>query len=179
MLDSTLATHEGDLRGLDIPEISALDLSGHVVLAHFANSTRHAQLLNFLLGMDRLDKWTVDYNETQAPNPFEIKGFLQDLEAFVTDSLPVLHRVPKEFADLLSHLTTTRCIHLIRFVAQHNEDFLEAFGFMLQDESGRSVEAAAVRRRLIAFSKARLLSQIFSGARLEQIARIMSGYADV
>jgi len=179
MLDSTAQASTSDLKGVPIPEIETLDLTSHSVLAHFAKSTRNVQLLNFLLALDRVDKWAVDYNESESPKALEIQLFVQDLQRFVEASLPVLHRVPREFADILCHLTTTRCMYLIRFVGQHNEEFLERLGFVLEEEAGQSPNVAAVRRRLEAFSKAKLLGEIFSGKRLTRILQIMGSYSDV
>ncbi|WP_240533832.1 hypothetical protein [Aeromonas veronii] len=31
------------------------------------------QLLNFLLALDRVDKWAVDYNESESPKALEIQ----------------------------------------------------------------------------------------------------------
>ncbi len=179
MIESTTHASTSDLKGVPIPEIETLDLTSHSVLTHFAKSTRNVQLLNFLLALDRVDKWAVDYNEPESPNALEIQLFVQDLQRFVEDSLPVLHRVPREFADILSHLTTSRCMYLIRFVGQHNDEFLERLGFLLEAEAGQSPNVAAVRRRLEAFSKAKLLGEIFSGKRLTRILQIMGSYSDV
>jgi|GEM_PF-1439481 len=179
MPDSTAQASESDLKGVLIPEIETLDLRSHSVLAHFAKSTRNVQLLNFLLALDRVDKWALDYNESESPKALEIQLFVQDLQRFVEASLPVLHRVPREFADILCHLTTTRCMYLIRFVGQHNEEFLGRLNFLLEEEAGQSPNVAAVRRRLEAFSKAKLLGKIFSGKRLTRILQIMGSYSDV
>lgn len=179
MLDSTIKDNEHSLRGIEIPEIGTLDLTSHGVLGHFAKSTRNVQLLTFLLALDRVDKWAVDYNEDQSSKAFEIQLFMQDLQRFVEASLPVLHRVPEEFSEILAHLTTTRCMYLIRFVGQRNEEFLEKLGFLLEEGAESSPNIAAVRRRLEAFSKAKLLGEIFSGKRLTRITKIMGSYSDV
>lgn len=179
MPNSIAEAEPSDLKGISIPEIEMIDLTSHGVLAHFAKLTRNIQLLNFLLALDRVDRWAVDYNESESPKALEIQLFIQDLQRFVEASLPVLHRVPREFVDILSHLTTTRCMYLIRFVGQHNDDFLERLGFLLEEEAGKSPDVAAVRRRLEAFSKAQLLGEIFSGKRLTRILQIMGSYSDV
>lgn len=179
MFESATETSASDLRGVPIPEIETFDLTSYSVLAHFAKSTRNVQLLNFLLSLDRVDTWAVDYNESESPKALEIQLFIQDLQRFVESSMSVLHRVPQEFADILCHLTTTRCMYLIRFVAQRNDDFLERLGFLLEEEAGQSPNVAAVRRRLEAFSRAKLLGEIFSGKRLTRILQIMGSYSDV
>lgn len=164
---------------LEVPAISSLDLTQHSVLAHFAKTTKNVQLLNFLLALDRVDRWAVDFNESESPQVFDIQLYMQELQRFVEASLPVLHRVPKEFAEVLSHLTTTRCMYLLRYVSQHNEAFLESFGGLLEAQASNSADIAAVKRRLEAFSKARLLGEIFSGKRLNRIVQIMGSYSDV
>lgn len=179
MVDAIKNDDQYSLRGVEIPEIGTLDLTSHGVLGHFAKSTRNVQLLTFLLALDRVDRWAVDYNEDQSPKAFEIQLFMQDLQRFVESSLPVLHRVPGEFSDILAHLTTTRCMYLIRFVGQRNEEFLEKLGFLLEEGAEASPNIAAVRRRLEAFSKAKLLGEIFSGKRLTRITQIMGSYSDV
>ena len=159
--------------------IASLDLTQHSVLAHFARTTKNVQLLNFLLALDRVDRWAVDFNESESAQSFDIQLYMQDLQRFVESSLPVLHKVPREFAEVLSHLTTTRCMYLLRFVSQHNEAFLENLGNLLAADSAASPDVAAIKRRLEAFSKARMLGEIFSGKRLNRIVKIMGGYSDV
>ncbi len=177
--ESAVPTSESNFMDLAIPGIETIDLTSYNVLAHFARSTRNVQLLNFMLALDRVDKWAVDYNEAESANSMDIQLFLHDLECFVDASLPVLHRVPREFADILSHLTTTRCMYLIRFVGQRNDQFLDQLGFLLEDDAGQSPDVAAVRRRLEAFGKAKLLGEIFSGKRLTRILQVMGSYSDV
>lgn len=179
MMRTTEQARTGDFTGVQIPEIKTLDLTLHSVLAHFAQTTRNVQLLNFLLAMDRVDKWAVDYNESESPNALEIQQYMQGLQRLVEASLPVLHLVPSEFADILCRLTTTRCLYLIRFVGQHNEEFLEQLGILLEEGAGQSPNVAAVRRRMEAASKAKLLGEIFSTKRLTRILQIMGSYSDV
>jgi len=178
MLDSTAQASTSDLKSVSIPEIDKLDLTLRSVLEHFVKSTRDMKLFNFLLSMDRVDKWVIDYNELESLKAHEIQLFLQDLQHFIEASLPVLHRVPREFADILSYLTTSRCMYLIRFVGQHNEEFLDQLGFLLEEDR-QSPNIAVIRRRLEAFSKAKLLGEIFSGKRLNRILQIMGSYSDV
>lgn len=167
------------LTGAEIPKIEALDLRAHSVLAHFAKSSRNVQLLNFLMALDRVDKWAVDFQADESEGDFDVQLLMQEVERFVEASAPVLHRVPREFTDLLAHLTTSRCMYLVRFVGQRNDAFVESLGFLLESDSGESPNIAAVRRRFEAFSRARLLGEIFSGPRLREINQIMGSYADV
>ncbi|WP_240533942.1 hypothetical protein [Aeromonas veronii] len=178
MLDSTAQASTSDLKGVPIPEIETLDLTSHSVLAHFAKSTRNVQLLNFLLALDRVDKWAVDYNESESPKALEIQLFVQDLQRFVEASLPVLHRVPREFADILCHLTTTRCMYLIRFVGQHNEEFWNGWASCWK----KRPDNHPCRSRQAAFGSVQqgeTTGEIFSGKRLTRILQIMGSYSDV
>jgi len=179
MLEASINVDENSLRGIAIPVIESLSLTAHGVLGHFAQSTRNAQLLSFLLALDRVDRWAVDFDEDQAANTLDIQLFLQELHEFVESSLPVLHRVPEEFAELLAHLTTTRCMYLIRFVGQRNESFLDELASLIDRGAAASPSVAAIQRRFEAFSKARLLGEIFSGKRLTRITQIMGSYSHV
>lgn len=171
---------DGDkLVSAEIPRISTPDLTAHSVLAHFAQSSRSIQLLNFLMALDRVDKWTVDFERDDAVPDFEVQLLLQEVQTFVLTSAPVLHRVPREFADLLSQLTTSRCMYLVRYVSQQNSEFVPVLAQLLDQEAGGSPNIAAVRRRFEAFSRSQLLSEIFSPARLREINQIMGSYADV
>lgn len=163
----------------EIPRIESLDLTAHSVLAHFAKSSRNVQLLNFLMALDRVDKWAVDFEREDAGQEFEVQLLLEDMQRFVVESAPVLHRVPREFADLLSQLTTSRCMYLVRYVGQQNAAFVPMLATLLESESGSSPNVAAVRRRFEAFSRSQLLGEIFSAARLHEINQIMGSYADV
>ncbi|NIF27668.1 type IV secretion protein IcmW [Pantoea sp. Tr-811] len=161
------------------PPIDQLDLTAHGVLGHFAKSSRNAQLVNFLMSMDRLDRWAVDFNEDAPAQQFEIQLLMQEIQAFVESCARALHRVPRPFAELLAHLTSSRCVYLMRYVAQHNETFSGALAALLESDPNTSADLKAFRHRLDAFSKARLLGEIFSGPRLREISQIMESYADV
>lgn len=177
MLDTALAV-ERERRGADAP-IAELDLTRYGVLGQFARSTRNPRLMQFLLALDRVDRWAVDFDEEHSERVFDVRAFVHDLQSFVDASVPVLHRVPREFADILAHVTTTRCIYLLRFVGERNNQFVDALARLLEADGAQSANIAAVRRRLEAFSKARLLGEIFSGRRLTRIMQIMGSYADV
>lgn len=171
-------TDQPSLADVPIPQIDELDLTAHGVFQHFVASGRRGQLLTFLLALDRLDKWAVDFNEMTSPQAFDIQLYLQDLSRFVAASSEVLHRVPREFAEVLAHLTTTRCMYLIRYVSQNNPDFLDGLAFLIESDGGADPNLVAIRRRFEAFSKARLLGEIFSGKRLHRIVSIMGSYTD-
>lgn len=171
--------HDPRLSGDSIPSIETLDLTHHAVLKHFGRSSESARLLTFLLSLDRVDRWAVDYMEDESPQAMDVQLFMQDLQSFVASSLPVLHRVPRDFTEILCHLTTSRCMYVLRYVGQHNPEFLDQLGALLESESKSSVNVGAVRRRLEAFSRAQLLGEIFSGKRLTRIMQIMGSYSDV
>lgn len=166
------------LSTLPIPPIESLDLTAVGVLRHFADSGRRAQLVNYLVALDRADQWAVDFNEMSSPDSMQVQLFLQDLSRFVESSADVLHRVPLPVAELLSHLTTTRCMYLIRYISQSNPDFLDNLAFLIESNSAGNADLAAIRRRFEAFSKGRLLGEIFSGKRLERIVSIMGSYGE-
>jgi hypothetical protein len=173
-----MAEPEESLRDIAIPAIEEVDLRAHAVFQHFVTSARRGQLLTFLLALDRLDRWAVDYNEMTSPQVFDIQLYLQDLARVVEEGAKVLHRVPREFAEVLAHLTTTRCMYLIRYVSQHNPQFLDSLAFLIESDGGADPNVAAIKRRFEAFSKARLLGEIFSGKRLDRIVSIMGSYRD-
>ncbi|WP_409312305.1 type IV secretion protein IcmW [Pseudomonas putida] len=165
--------------GAHIPPIDSLDLTAHGVLGHFAKSSRNAQLVKFLVSMDRLDRWTVDFEEDASTHQFEIQLLMQELQSFVEAYARVLHQVPQAFAELLAHLTSSRCMYLTRYVAQHNDAFSRALAPLLAGDLSQLADLTVFRRRLDAFSKAHLLSEIFSAERLREISQIMESYADV
>ncbi|WP_460199040.1 type IV secretion protein IcmW (plasmid) [Xanthomonas campestris pv. passiflorae] len=158
-------------------ELEPIDLTEHAVLGHFARTTRNVQLLNFLMALDRVDRWAVDYADAEKAEDFEVQVFLQDLKQVVESSVAVLHRVPRELTDILAHLTTTRCMYLIRYISLRNPQFPEQLGVLLEG-TDTTPNVITVRRRLEAFSRARLLGEIFSGARLNRIVQIMGSYSD-
>lgn len=168
------------LGAIPIPKIAPdeFDLTAHGVFQHFVSSGRRGQLLTFLLALDRLDRWAVDFEEHSSPQAFEVQLYLNDLGEFVKASASVLHRVPREFGELLAHLTTTRCMYLIRYVGQHNPKFLDELASLLDGDVGANSDLAAIKRRFEAFSRARLLGEIFSGQRLSRIISIMGSYSD-
>lgn len=178
MFDPGVMT-EAVAMGGESPVMTSIDLTSNGVLGHFAKTTQNVQLLSFLLALDGVDTWAVDFEEDQAKNVFEIKLFIQNLQQFVETKSSVLHLVPEKFTDLLAHLTTSRCMYLIRFVGQHNDGFLEQLELLLAEAKGGSVNLSTVRRRLEAFGKAKLLGEIFSGKRLTRITKLMGSYANV
>lgn len=69
--------------GAHTPAIEQLDLTAHGVLGHFAKSSRNAALVKFLISMDRLDRWAVDFDEDASGQQFEIQLLVQELQAFI------------------------------------------------------------------------------------------------
>jgi hypothetical protein len=164
------------LAALPIPPIREMDLTAHGVYQHFVSSGRRGQLVNYLLSLDRMDRWAVDHNEMTSPEAFAIQLLLKDLGAFVEEAAALLHLVPQEFATVLAHLTTTRCMYVIRYVSQHNPEFLDTLGQLIANDRGAHPDLSVILRRFQAFSKGRLLGEIFSGKRLERIVSIMGSY---
>ncbi len=164
-----------------IPSIGELDLTSHGILRHFARSTGNVRLLNFLMALDRVDTWAVDYDSDSqtTSQAIEVNAVMDSLRELVEQNVQVMHLVSPELAEILAHLTTSRCIYLIRFVGHHNPEFMDAFGELLEHESGRSASVHALRRRLEAFTRAKLLSDVFSSHRIERILKIMGSYSDV
>jgi hypothetical protein len=154
-----------------VPLIDSLDLSRDGVLKHFAASGRRGQLLTFLMALDGFDKWAVDF-EAQSP-PQDVQLYLRDLSQFIATVAVILHRVPREFAEVLAYLTTTRCMYVIRYVSQHNTQFLDQLAFLIGSGADSDPNLATIRRRFETFSRARLLGEIFSGKRLSRIVSIM------
>lgn len=157
--------------------IDELDLSAHGVLQHFAGS-RRARLLNFLAAMDQSDHWAVDFAADAAPPSFDLQLYLQELADCVKASAPMLHLVPAELATLLAQLTSGRSLYLIRYVAQHNAQFLDALAAVLEGAGDDQPRLAVLRQRFDTFNRAELLGEIFSSQRLHRIASIMENYKD-
>lgn len=162
----------------DLDPISGrIDLSMQSVLRHFMKASPSGQLLNFVLALDRQDRWAVDYNEMQGAMPVRVQELVLDLQTLLEENVAVMHRVPSELASVLSHLTTSRCVYVLRYLSQHNPTFLDQF-FSLVEKSERNPSTTTIRRRFEAFVRASLLGEIFSGQRLERIARIMGSYTE-
>lgn len=149
------------------------NLSAQRVIEHFAVIGRGGRLLTFLMALDRVDRWAVDFEESSCPHVFQLQRFLSELEHLVLSRCTALHRVPGEFAEVLAHLTTTRCLYVMRYLSQRSPQFLDAMAECLQAEHAASANLAVVRRRLEALGRARLLAEIFSPERLQRIAIIM------
>ena len=158
--------------------IETLDLRLHQVLAHFAKRANDVALFNFLLKLDRVDRWSIDHDETQAEQTVDIQWYLQQVENFVKDNVAVLHHITKEFLVLLAYLRTSRCLYLIQYVVQNNDQFLESLGQVLQDDKSLTLPCSAVKKRLDIVNKGELLGRIFSGKRLQRIVDIMGVYTD-
>jgi hypothetical protein len=115
----------------------------------------------------------VDFEESTSAQPFQLQRFLSELEQLMLTSSNALHRVPAEFAEVLAHLTTTRCLYVMRYLSQRSPPFWDALGERLHAESAVNANLAVVRRRLEALARARLLAEVFSPERLQRIATLM------
>jgi hypothetical protein len=154
-----------------------LDLRAHAVYESFAWPSDGGRLLAFLLALDRVDRWAVDFDETATKGSFDaqLQLFMAELAALVESSASELHRVPLELAEVLSHLTTTRCLYLLRQLSKCN---LSIFDSLMATQGATEANATTIRRRLEVIERARLLAQIFSGERLQRILTVMGSYTD-
>jgi hypothetical protein len=155
------------------------DLTAQRVMEHFGTIDRHGRVLTFVLALDRMDRWAVDFAELTSPHDFQLQLFLSELARFVHTASAALHRAPAEFAEVLAHLTTSRCLYVMRYLAQRSPHFLEALGDRLEsDAAATNLNLLAVRRRLDALERAKLLSEIFSPERLRRIIAIMGKHTE-
>lgn len=160
-----------------------LDLSSQAVFEHFLGreGADGARTLNFLMGLDQVDRWAVDFAEHEKVDQeaMALRAFLSKLESVLREHAPVLDQVGQMFVTMLAGLTTSRSMVILHYVAQHNEGFIDALERILDRNGDDDVMVATVRRRLQAFQRAQMLGRIFSGARLLRITQIMGSYANV
>ena len=161
-----------------VPQIEGLDLTAQGVYKHFVASGDQVKILSFLLSLDRMDRWAVDFDEMSSPETVNIQLYLEELLQFLQTSSEALHKIPREFAEVLAHLTSTRCMYVLRYVSQHNTQFLDALAYSIGSDEGKDPHLTTIKRRFEVFSRARLLGDIFSGARLSRIVSIMNAYHD-
>ena len=163
--------------------IDELDLDSQSVLAHFVadGGDDAARTISFLLGLDSVDHWAVDFAEASRvdTDAIRLRAFIGDLERVVRVHAPVLDHLTAQFVQLLAGLTTSRCMIILRYVSQKNERFIEQLAHTLEGSGQDDVMVSTVRRRLEAFERAQILGRIFSGARLVRIMQIMGSYRDV
>ncbi len=163
--------------------IDELDLDCQSVLAHFVagGGPDAARTISFLLGLDSVDHWAVDFREAQRvdEDAMRLRAFIGDLERVVRAHAPVLDHLADPFVQLLAGLTTSRCMMILRYVSQKNDRFIDRLARTLESSSQDDVMVSTVRRRLEAFERAQILGRIFSGARLVRIMQIMGSYRDV
>lgn len=157
--------------------LGALDLSMPGVVRHFGGDDATRQLQPWLQALDRQDRWAVDFGGPSSPQAADVQRCLELAAHLVDTCVGVLHRVPKEFAEVLAHLTTSRCMYLVRHVSQRNLQFFESLAFLIASDGARP-DVALIRSRFDAFSKAQRLGEIFSSQRLHRIVSIMGSYTD-
>lgn len=153
--------------------LDSLSLSRGEIDGYFLKGNQNLRLMSFLMALDRVDSWAMDFREDEVPDQIAFRQLLGTLESVMKECVSVLHELPLRMADILAHLTTSRSLYLIRFATQHNPAFLNALAVTLEQHSDADLNVAALRRRLEAFAKAHLLGEIFSGARLARILQIM------
>lgn len=163
--------------------IEELDLDSHSVLGHFAagGGADAARNLNFLLGLDSVDRWAVDFREHARvdADAMHLRAFIGNLERVMREHVGVLDRVMVPLINLLAGITTSRCMVILRYLSQKNERFIEQLALALESQDTKDLMVITVRQRLVAFEQAELLGRIFSGARLLRIMQIMGSYRDV
>lgn len=154
-----------------------LDLTGDGVLRHFLESTGSVRLSHFMLSLDRVDEWALDFSRGEAGEAMEIKVLLHELSEIVKENAPAMHlgELPEQLSALLAHMTSSRSICVLQYIAARNPDFLVALVRIVM--SSDSVNVMTIRKRLEAVTRAQLLSKIFSPERTREVLQILKGYA--
>lgn len=151
-----------------------VDLSRFSVMHTFARTTQSARLLAFLMRIDEVDRWAVDYREDESPNALNIGAFIAGLQSFLgSGGLEALSAAPKEFLELLGGLRSSRCLYLLKMSNERNPELSNQLDTLLATAGSNDRLVLVVRRRLEAVNKAQLLGEIFSSSRLERIKSIM------
>ena len=163
-------------QGYEAPTRDSLDLRAFVVQAHFAQM-RSTPLMAALFGMDSVDRWAVDFGEDDATleEAMRIRAFVDSLGQAVEQTLPVLDQAADLLANLAAHLTTSRCIYLLRYVGSHNPGFIGRLAALLEGEDN-GAEINVIRQRLATFARNEALARIFSPQAIEKIGEIMESY---
>ena len=151
-----------------------VDLTSQGVMNNLAVRTQSAKMLAFLMRLDGVDSWAVDFKEDEAADALEVKGFIAKLQAFLNDGgMQRLQAEPTAFLQLMGGLRSSRCLYLLREAIEQNPEVGDALEKLLVSADSDDRLISVVRRRLEAFGKAQLLSEIFSRDRLERIKSIM------
>lgn len=150
-----------------------LDLDRQVIYEELAHLSQGSALFRFLLSLDQVDHWAIDHDDKADEEA--LVAYLKEVEDVFSSYYPVLHQFSEDLSGVLSHLTTTRCIYLLRYLAARNETFMPWFSMMLLRDFENSADVAAIVKRLEALDRAALLSEIFSRDRLQSILRILRG----
>ena len=154
--------------------VTLVDLSGYSIMSSFARSTQSARMLAFLLRIDGVDGWAVDFKEDEAPNALEIKAFVTKLQSFLNaGGMSSLHAAPREFLELLGGMRSSRCLYLLKQASEQNGALGDQLEKLLVEATTEDRLILVVRRRLEAFTKAQLIGEIFSSSRLDRIKSIM------
>lgn len=157
---------------------AGIDLHGYNIMASFARAHHSERMLAFLMRLDAVDSWAVDYKEDEAANALEVKAFVAQLQSFLNaDAFTSLDAAPKQYLQLLGGLRSSRCLYLLREAMERNPALAVELERLL-GSADQDVLVAVVRRRLEAFNKAQLLGEIFSAERLERITSIMGAKQD-
>lgn len=153
-----------------------IDLGNYAIMSNFARSTQSARVLAFLMRIDSVDAWAVDFKEDEAPNALEIKAFVTQLQAFLNSGgMSTLHVASHKFLELLGGMKSSRCLYLLKMASEQNPQLADQIEKQLGEATPADRLVMVVRRRLEAFTKAQLIGEIFSDARLKRIESIMKG----
>ena len=159
-----LNDHDGNI---NYPTISddEFNLTITGVLRFYQNIIKNQDMLDFLMKMDKQDKWTVDYSES-VESMAEIRVFYSEFESLVKSYSDFFHhdQVLDSFLWLLAHLKSARCLYVLKYVVDSNPQFLSYF-----NQYQETPEKITIEKRLQAFHRANLLSRIFSNVRLQEI----------
>lgn len=152
----------------------SIDLSSYGIFANFARSTQSMRMLAFLMRIDGIDRWAVDFNEDEAPNSFEIKSFIGSLQSFLNaGGMDRIHAAPREFLELLGGLRSSRCLYLLQLACKQNLELGNQIENLLSEATPNDRLILVVRHRIYALMRAELIGEIFAKSRLERIKSIM------
>lgn len=157
------------------PKATSLDLSRAAIYRFFFLDQGHGSFVNYLQSMDSQDDWAVDFGTItpEAAADPALDALLEKLQRTISQNTIALHDGVELLVTIMSHLTTSRCMYLLRYISDNNDDFVTSFSHYLEAQSAHSADALALLRRVEAFYRAEMLSKIFSESRLTRIVRIL------
>lgn len=160
-------------------EREAFDMTDHGVMAYFAETTGNAAMLNYLLLMNRADTWVIDQGQNDLSNMLDIQHLNKKLGSVITENTDVLHETFDEIIDILAYLSSARCLYITQYVDRHNPFLMDKLLACYTEDGSMSETVSVIWRRLEAFLRAKILSQVFSQTRMTRINTIMRSVSDV